>query len=90
MLVQKITTRLTLTKTIYLIQPFSHSDQKRKFFKISDNPEPLVPIVYPKQYPTHPLTDTTPIIPRSRPVRHMTPRHDIPDEKMMEEEDLCS
>ena len=54
------------------------------FFLFSDNPQPSVPTVYPKQYPTYPLTDTSPIIPRSRPLRYVTPKYEIPDEKMME------
>lgn len=79
MLVHKIKTTLIKSPVF----SFSHSERKKKFFKIIDGKEIVESTVYPLQYPKHPLTDTEPIISRERPVRHVTPKYEVSDEKMM-------
>ena len=69
---------------------FSHQDQKKKFFKIKDGLAPeKTPIVYPNQYPKHPLNDNAPIISRDRPTRYLTPKFEIPKTLLMEGDDFA-
>ena len=60
-----------------IIYPFSIRNRKRTFFKIKDLPPEEKSLVYPNQYPTN-LVDASPMIPRGRPVRFLTPKDDIP------------
>ena len=64
---------------------FSHQEQKKKFFKIKDGvKQENKELVYPLQYPKHPLTDNAPIISRERPTRYLTPYYEIPKDMMLE------
>jgi ribosome biogenesis GTPase A len=68
---------------------FSHGETKKKFFKIEDGKKEIEPKVYPLQYPKHPLNDTSPIIPRSRPPRFLTPKYDIPMNEFISGDDAA-
>ena len=43
-------------------------------------------MVYPKQYPKN-LVDSAPLVHRGRPVRFITPKDEIPEMKMMSDDD---
>lgn len=49
-------------------------------------PEKTPEIIYPDQYPKN-LEDTSPIVPRGRPVRYLTPKREIVELKMMPHND---
>ena len=66
--------------------PFSQRNRKRHFFKVEDHQQERVPVVYPKQYPSN-LVDAGPMIARGRPVRFLTPKGEIPEAKMMSNDD---
>ena len=68
---------------------FSHQSRKRNFFKIKDEPAANIPVVYPNQYPKN-LVDAGTMIPRGRPVRFLTPKDEIPEVKMMSNDDVVS
>lgn len=68
----------------------SHREQKKKFFKIEDQPKEKSIQIFPNQYPKGSLNDTTPIIPRGRPPKYLTTRYEIPDEIMMDSHSLIN
>ena len=65
----------------------SHRSRKNKFFNIQEGVKSAIPTVYPHQYPSN-LTDSTPVISRDRPPRFITPKHDLPEIKMMSHDDV--
>lgn len=69
-----------------LLFNFSIKNRKKYFFNIRDEPEVTIPAVYPNQYPSN-LVDASPMIHRGRPVRFETPRDEIPEIKMMSNDD---
>lgn len=44
-------------------------------------------MVYPKQYPKN-LVDAGTMIPRGRPVRFLSPKDEVPEQKMMSNDDV--
>lgn len=62
-----------INKRMLLRYCFSQKGQKRHFFKIGEKVNTNTPIVYPKQYPNN-LIDASPLIPRGRPTRLLTPK----------------
>jgi hypothetical protein len=85
MLIDQIVKNIGLLTRLY--RNFSHQQQKKEFFQIKDELPVKTPAVYPKQYPTN-LSDTAPLVPRGRPVRFLTPKDEIPEIKMMSNEDV--
>ncbi len=66
---------------------FSHQSEKKHFFKILDKNNQTTLPVYPNQYPKN-LVDTAPLVHRGRPIRFLTPKDDIPENKQMSHEDV--
>lgn len=83
MLVTPINTKFIRPAIFYCL---SIRNRKKHFFNIKDEPEPQKSLVYPKQYPSN-LTDSAPMIPRGRPVRFLTPKDEIPELKLMSNDD---
>ena len=86
MIVNSLSKLLPISKCNSPIYPFSHQTRKQHFFKLKDQKPVNVPVVHANQYPQN-LVDAAPMIQRGRPVRFVTPRDDIPELKMMSNDD---
>ena len=86
MIVNSLSKLLPISKCNSPIYPLSHQTRKQHFFKLKDQKPSKVPIVHAHQYPQN-LVDAAPMIKRGRPVHFTTPRDDIPELKMMSNDD---
>ena len=66
---------------------FSHRGEKKHFFRIEEEEKRRELTVYPNQYPKN-LVDASPMIPRGRPVRFVTPKDELPELKQMSHNDV--
>lgn len=66
---------------------FSRAGQKKHFFKIGEVEKKNTSLIYPNQYPKN-LVDASPLVPRGRPVRFVTPKDEIVEIKQMSHEDV--